>query len=67
MTDPDRMNAKRVEWASTALTVFRTATRCDNDEALRDLLTNLMHWCDAHGVSFENELAVANRAYIEER
>ena len=67
MADPDGMNAKRVEWASTALTAFRTATHCDNDEALRDLLTNLMHWCDVHGVSFADELAVANRAYLEER
>lgn len=35
-------------------------------EALIDLLTDAMHWCDAHGEDFHYCLAMACRHYINE-
>lgn len=36
------------------------------DEAVSDLLTDLMHWCDANGVDFYERLAIAKCSHKEE-
>jgi hypothetical protein len=41
-----RMNLNRAEWAASAIAKFQTETGTDWDDALKDLLCNLMHFCD---------------------
>lgn len=36
-------------------------------ELVSDLLTDLMHWCDANGVDFNQRLAIAQASHDEER
>lgn len=38
----------------------------DRTFALRDLLADLMHWCDAQGVEFDEELSRATQHYFTE-
>lgn len=65
--DPDGQNDDRAEWANTALVAFAKATGCDaRDEAIGDLLGNLMHWCDRNGRDFEKELQQGRDYYRAE-
>ena len=36
----------------------------DPEVAVRDLLTDLMHYCDTHAIDFAYELEVAQRNYV---
>lgn len=40
---------------------------CDQHAALRDLLTDLLHYCDRTGEDFHERLAAARQVYLEER
>lgn len=51
-------NDTRAETAQTAIDAFQRATRTDDDDALPDLLCNLMHWADQRNIDF---LAMLNR------
>ena len=51
--DPDNMNADRAEWAAAALRHFQCTTGTDYEDALGDLLCDLMHWCDRNNFDFE--------------
>lgn len=42
--------------AAVALKAFRRATGTDPEDAVVDLLADLMHWCLQNGQDFENEL-----------
>lgn len=64
--DPEGMNDDRAGWAGAALKAFRDVTHCDHEDAVSDLLANLMHHCDRSGLSFEEELERARRNYAEE-
>ena len=44
--DPDGQNDDRAEWAGRAISAFQIQTGTDFDDALPDLLCDLMHWCD---------------------
>jgi hypothetical protein len=44
--DPESMNDDRAEWAAAALTEFQRVTGTEDEDALGDLLTDLMHWAD---------------------
>lgn len=44
--DPENMNDDRAAWAEAALNEFRRVTGTDDEDALGDLLCDLMHWCD---------------------
>lgn len=44
--DPDSQNDDRAAWARHALTAFRRLTGTDREDALCDLLCDLMHLCD---------------------
>jgi hypothetical protein len=57
--DPENMNDRRAEWAETSLRHFRSWTGAEYDDALGDLLCDLMHWCDRNDFDFE---AVMDRA-----
>lgn len=64
--DPDRCNGNRARWAEVALKEFQRQTGAELEDALSDLLTNLMHWCDRSGQDFHLELARAGVHYDEE-
>jgi hypothetical protein len=38
----------------------------DKENALRDLLADMLHFCDIYGVDFENELRVARDNHLSE-
>jgi hypothetical protein len=50
---------------ATARRPVRSSTRPSHD-AVADLLGDLMHWCDRHKMSFNDELDRARRYYDEE-
>jgi hypothetical protein len=39
-------NERRAEWAQCAIDAFIETTGTDPEDALSDLLCDIMHWCD---------------------
>ena len=64
--DPENMNGDRAKWAQAALRTFRKATGADAEEALGDLITDLMHWSDRSGFDFDAALERARTHYEAE-
>lgn len=64
--DPEHMNDDRASWAALALRHFRRATGADREDALGDLICNLMHWCDRNNFDFELALYRARGHYMAE-
>jgi hypothetical protein len=64
--DPERMNDSRAAWAATALEMFMEETGAEECDALADLLTDLRHWCDRHGVDYAEQDARAEFHYEAE-
>ena len=64
--DPDRRNAHRALGAAAALAEFQRQTGADLEDAVSDLLADLMHWCDWFGQEFPKELRRALNHYEEE-
>lgn len=64
--DPDGMNDKRSDWAHGAIAHFEKTTGTDREDALSDLLGDLMHWADRNQTDFETELARARGHYADE-
>jgi len=64
--DPDQMNDDRSEWAQAALSAFIVETRTDKEDAVADLLADLMHWCDRNKLEFDHELNRARDHYRAE-
>jgi hypothetical protein len=64
--DPDGMNAARAEWAAAAIRHFRCTTGTDWEDALGDLLCDLMHFCDREGFDFDKKLDGARMHYQAE-
>lgn len=64
--DPEQLNANRARWAAVALGEFQRQTGADNEDAVSDLLADLMHWCDRFGQEFPKELRRALNHYEEE-
>ena len=64
--DPDGMNIARIEWAGMALAAFQDVCRTDDEDALTDLLADLMHWADRNGGKFGRAMRLARQHYIEE-
>ena len=64
--DPDGMNDQRAAWAGLAIRTFRWTTGSDLEEALADLLADLMHWSDRSGIPFEASLELARFHYDAE-
>jgi hypothetical protein len=63
---PENMNAARIELAGAALRHFQCHTGTDYEDALGDLLCNLMHWADRNGFDFKLALDRAQDHYREE-
>jgi len=55
-------NELSVEMAATAMEHYQE----DGGPALRDLLTDLMHWCSHHGHDFQSALNMAEIHYNSE-
>jgi hypothetical protein len=64
--DPENMNDQRAAWAAAALQAFRYITGTDEEDALGDLLCDLMHWCDRSGHDFNAALSRAGAHYEAE-
>lgn len=64
--DPDGKNDDRAACASAALVAFLDETHTDPQDALPDLLGNLMHWCDRSGRDFDAALERARKHYAAE-
>ena len=64
--DPENMNDDRARWAQAALRAFRKATGADAEEALGDLLTDLMHWSDRNNFDFDAAMDRARMHYDAE-
>ena len=64
--DPDGKNDDRASWAGRAVAAFQEATRTDDEDALCDLLADLMHWCDRNQSDFATELDRAQHHYDAE-
>lgn len=56
--DPDQSNDSRAAFADSALKSFALSAgmqlAIEGREAVSDLLTDLMHWCDRNDVSFKD-------------
>jgi len=64
--DPENMNARRAAWAAAAVTEFQRITGTDDQDALGDLLCDLMHWSDRNDYDFEAALSRARGHYEAE-
>lgn len=64
--DPEQLNANRARWAAIVLAEFQRQTGSDPEDAVSDLLADLMHWCDRSGQEFNDELRRALHHYEEE-
>jgi hypothetical protein len=64
--DPDNMNHSRAQWAGAALSTFIKVTGTDEEDALGDLLADLMHWSDRNGYDFDATLERARGHYEAE-
>jgi hypothetical protein len=64
--DPDELNDSRAIWAGAAVTIFMDITGTGEEDALGDLLADLMHWADRHGHDFGAALDCARAHYREE-
>jgi hypothetical protein len=54
--DPEGMNEQRARWAGLAVTAFQKATGTDDEDALSDLIADLMHWADRNNFDFQAAL-----------
>ncbi|MBA4068171.1 MAG: hypothetical protein C0501_31620 [Isosphaera sp.] len=64
--DPEGMNFDRAAWADKAIAAFRRETGTDREDALPDLLCDLMHWSDRAGYRFDAALNRARDHYAAE-
>jgi hypothetical protein len=70
--DPEGRNAHRVGWAERTLNAFcltqgtRYIVTETREAQLSDLLTNLAHFCDAHGLELAETLRRARLHYDAE-
>ena len=64
--DPDGLNDDRAAWAGSALAAFVRTTGTDEEDAVGDLLADLMHWCDRHGHDFALARSRAEGHYAAE-
>jgi hypothetical protein len=64
--NPKLLNVRRACWAAAAIEAYQWQTGADTRDAVSDLLTDLMHWCDQFGQAFPEELHRARGHYAVE-
>jgi len=57
---------RSVQHAKKALKYYLNGAALENNLAVRDLLADVKHYCDAHTIDFYAELDAAQRNYTEE-
>jgi len=59
------------EWRKRALEAVRAAVRAgsmdEEENAVRDMLCHLLHWCDVHEIDFQDELRIARMHFDAEK
>ena len=60
-------NRDRAKWAAEALRQFQDSTGADYQDALPDLLCDLMHWSDRENNNFQASLHRARKHYEAEK
>jgi hypothetical protein len=60
------MNDSRARWAGAAVSVFMKETGTDQEDAMADLLADLMHWADRNQYDFDAALERARLHYHAE-
>lgn len=60
------LNRNRAEWAANALDEFQRVCDTEVEDALADLLCDLMHYANQTHFNFDDELARAKRHFDEE-
>ncbi len=64
--DPDGENDNRALWAENALRAFRKITGTEQEDAVCDLLCDLMHFCDRSTQTFQSQIERAQEHYTAE-
>jgi hypothetical protein len=64
--DPDGQNKDRAIWAGVALAAFQSITGTDDCDAIKDLLCDLMHYCQQNGQDFDVALDAARHHHTAE-
>lgn len=64
MTSPS--NRERAAWAEEAILDLCSATGCDLDDSLADLLCDLMHWAAFRSRNFDKALDQARLHFEQE-
>lgn len=62
----DPSNEHRAGWAGLALKTFSMATGSDLEDAVADLIADMAHWCDRHGLDIAREIDRARGMYGDE-
>jgi hypothetical protein len=60
-------NLDRAEWAAASLRHFQCITGTEYEDALPDLLCDLMHWSERENVNFDEAIDTAHMHYEVER
>lgn len=63
--DPNGDNGDNAEHAEEAINRYVNATGTAHSDALADMLSNFMHWCDRNNTSFDRELRRARIYYAD--
>ena len=58
--DPEKMNDDRAKWALAAVRAFQAETGTDDETAIGDLISDLMHLCDRRKEFQEFAIALNN-------
>ena len=61
--DPEGKNDTRAGWGEQVILRFEALTGCDREDALADMLCDLMHWCDRNGLDFARQVERAEYHY----
>ena len=65
MTDENKARAERILCAATAVEAYRD-NKDDPATLAADLLADLRHFCDLHGLPFHEMDSRAHEAYLDE-
>lgn len=59
-------HTRRIKQAQAALTAYSKQRGVDPDCLVRELIADLGHWCDKHGLDWDHEVAIARDNYTAE-
>jgi len=61
------MKDETMHLLETAIEKYATAGETSTEAAIRDLLTDLRHYCDEHEIDFDDRLEGSLDVYLEEQ